>query len=64
MKPYPQMAGGCRPGRSSNGVDLVVNSHIQTCGHFTSCTKNENQTTVGGRKKKTNTDLERQNSGR
>ena len=38
--------GFCWPSRSSSGVDSVVNSHTQPCGHFIGCTKKpENQTT-------------------
>ena len=49
-------------GRSSNGVDPIVNSHTQPSGHFTGCTKKPKtkQQTEGGKKKQTNTDLELQ----
>ena len=58
--------GFCWPGRSSSGVDPIVNSHTQQCGNFTGCTKKKKkkQTPESGRKKQTNIDLELWKSGR
>ena len=46
-------------GRSS-GVDIIVSSHLQPCGHFTGCTKTKKtqQQRVKGRNRQTNLKLQ------
>ena len=39
MKQYPQTVDLLLLCHSSSGVDPIVSSHIQPCGHFTGCTK-------------------------